>query len=133
MNINKDNSDGSGASSNFTDRFQFQKSDIIGQGNVGTVYKALDMRTGRLIAVKSIKISPNTDVIKRGMDLLSIKNEIRNLRQLSHPNIVKYLHSQVCCDNQIDLILEMVSGGSLRQFLDQFGRFDEHLVRIYTH
>lgn len=30
------------------------------------------------------------------------------------------------------MILEMVSGGSLRQILDRFGQFDETLVRIYT-
>ena len=54
------------------------------------------------------------------------------LRNLSHPNIVKYHCMQRSGDNEIDLVLEMVSGGSIRQILDRFGTLDETLVRIYT-
>ena len=54
------------------------------------------------------------------------------LRTLDHPNIVKYHCLKHVEENEIDLVLEMVSGGSIRQILDRFGQFDETLVRIYT-
>ena len=54
------------------------------------------------------------------------------LKNLEHPNIVKYHCMQQNGDNEIDIVLEMVSGGSIRQILDRFGQFDETLVRIYT-
>lgn len=54
------------------------------------------------------------------------------LKNLEHPNIVKYVCMQRHGENDIDIVLEMVSGGSIRQILDRFGQFDETLVRIYT-
>lgn len=54
------------------------------------------------------------------------------LKNLDHPNIVKYHALQRHSENEIDIVLEMVSGGSIRQILDRFGSFEETLVRIYT-
>ena len=66
--------------------------------------------------------------------MAQIKYEINLMKNLSHPNIVKYHGLQQHGDNnnEIDLVLEMVSGGSIRQILDRFSQFDETLVRIYT-
>jgi mitogen-activated protein kinase kinase kinase len=55
------------------------------------------------------------------------------LRTLSHPNIVKYFGSDISEDDQgVDIILEFVPGGSIRQLLDKFQAFEERLVKIYT-
>ena len=51
----------------------------------------------------------------------SIENEVNVLKNLEHPNIVKYHCMQQNGDNEIDIVLEMVSGGSIRQILDRFG------------
>ena len=55
------------------------------------------------------------------------------LRALNHPNIVKYYGSEISEDDQgVDIILEFVPGGSIRQLLDKFMHFEERLVKIYT-
>ncbi len=110
----------------------YQKNNLIGKGTFGKVYTALDLRSGGLLAVKCIKLSSKTDRKKRQRELDSIENEVNVLKNLDHPNIVKYHCLQRNGDNEIDLVLEMVSGGSIRQILDRFGQFDETLVRIYT-
>ena len=106
-------------------KLDYQKDNLLGKGTFGEVYSALDQRTGGLMAVKSIKLTKKTDPEKRNQELKIIENEINLLKQLDHPNIVKYYCMQRNGDNNIDIVLEMVSGGSLRQLLDRFGSFHE--------
>ena len=113
-------------------KIHYQKNNIIGEGTFGKVYAALDFRTGGLLAVKSIRLSRKTKSEKRLEQVLSIEREVSLLRNLDHPNIVKYHGMQRHSENEIDIVLEMVSGGSIRQILDRFGSFEETLVRIYT-
>ena len=55
------------------------------------------------------------------------------LRALNHPNIVKYFGSEIHEDQSgVDIILEFVPGGSIKQLLEKFMQFDERLVKIYT-
>ena len=66
-------------------------------------------------------------------ELNEIKNEIQMLRTLKHPNIVHYFGTEISDDYQgVDILLEFVPGGSIRQLLDKFKEFDERLVKIYT-
>ena len=63
----------------------------------------------------------------------AIKHEISLLRELYHPNIVKYYNTEISADGDgVDILLEFVPGGSIRQLLDKFLAFDERLVKIYT-
>ena len=78
------------------------------------MYTALDHRTGGLLAIKCVKLSKKTDSEKRRSELAAIENEVNLLRNLDHPNIVKYHSLQRTSDDEIDLVLEMVSGGSIR-------------------
>ena len=55
------------------------------------------------------------------------------LKALNHPNIVKYYQTDLSPDGSgVDIILELVPGGSIRQLLDKYHAFDERLVKIYT-
>lgn len=55
------------------------------------------------------------------------------LKTLNHQNIVKYYYSDISQDGKgVDIVLEFVSGGSIRQLLDKYHAFDEKLVKIYT-
>ena len=66
-------------------------------------------------------------------ELNAIKHEIQMLRALNHPNIVKYYGTEISEDLEgVDILLEFVPGGSIRQLLDKFMNFDERLVKIYT-
>ena len=51
------------------------------------------------------------------------------LKTLTHPNIVRYFQTDLSPDGRgVDIILEFVPGGSIRQLLDKYHAFDEKLV-----
>ncbi len=55
------------------------------------------------------------------------------MRDLEHPNIVKYIYTDISEDKDgVDILLEYVPGGSIRSLLDKFGVLDEKIIRIYT-
>jgi len=101
----------------------------LGNGSLGTVFKALDQRTGMIFAVKEIRIDKRlgTD-IKFKKD---IETELGILTELQHPHIVLYLgHDYI--EAHLYIYLEYMPGGSVAQVLSQFGPFDESLIRTYA-
>jgi serine/threonine protein kinase len=55
------------------------------------------------------------------------------LKTLRHPNVVRYYYTDITKEGDgVDIVLEFVPGGSIRNLLEQFGAFDERLVKIYT-
>jgi serine/threonine protein kinase len=109
-----------------TNRYEFQKS--IGAGGMGMVYRALDRRTGELVAVKVLKakLSENPTLHHR------MAREFRAASELEHPNIVRALSFEN--DGEISfLVSELVEGGSLGARIEQCGRLPEaEAVRIIT-
>jgi Serine/threonine protein kinase len=61
-----------------------------------------------------------------------LKKEIFMLKNLYHKNIVQYLYTEVNKDyNGVDIMMEYVSGGSLRHLLNKFGKFEEPMAALY--
>ncbi|PGH29254.1 STE/STE11/CDC15 protein kinase [[Emmonsia] crescens] len=103
----------------------FQLGDCLGKGAFGSVYRALNWGTGETVAVKQIKL---TDLPKS--ELRVIMQEIDLLKNLDHPNIVKY-HGFVKSIETLNIILEYCENGSLHSISKNFGRFPENLVGLY--
>lgn len=61
----------------------------------------------------------------------ALEHEVQMVQGLQHDNIVRYLGTERT-GSTLCIFLEYVPGGSLRQLLERFGRFDEALVRVYT-
>ncbi len=61
----------------------------VGEGTFGKVYKAKNVVTGSLVALKRIKIEAKND----GFPVTALR-EIKLLQSLSHPNII-YLHEMM--------------------------------------
>ncbi|GFQ05293.1 serine/threonine-protein kinase dst1 [Phtheirospermum japonicum] len=59
----------------------------LGKGSYGAVYKARDLRTSELVAIKVISLSEGEEGYEE------IRGEIEMLQQCSHPNVVRYLGS----------------------------------------
>jgi len=91
----------------------------------------LDLDTGKIIAIKQVKILNYIDKDFVDVRLNSLKSEIELLRSFEHPNIVKYLGNE-SAGEFLNVFLEFVSGGSINSLLDLYKKFDEKLVRIYT-
>jgi eukaryotic-like serine/threonine-protein kinase len=86
-------------------------SDFLGSGAFGEVYRAIEQKTGSVIAVKLLPFAGIGDE-HAGKALL---NEIGAAGQIAHPNVVRVLHVD---EGTIDSIgpyvcMEYVSGGTL--------------------
>ncbi|KAI9082951.1 hypothetical protein K1719_035094 [Acacia pycnantha] len=62
----------------------FEKLGQVGQGAYSSVHKALDLLTGKIVALKKVRFSPSDAESVRFM-----AREIYILRQLDHPNVMK--------------------------------------------
>ncbi|KTW29884.1 hypothetical protein T552_01088 [Pneumocystis carinii B80] len=99
--------------------------DCLGKGAFGAVYRGLNPNTGETVAVKQIKLHniPKTE-------LKVIMMEIDLLKNLNHPNIVKY-HGFFKTADALNIVLEYCENGSLQSICKTFGKFPENLVAVY--
>lgn len=118
---------------------------LIGKGSSGKVFRAMDRKTNRLIAVKEIPIKnlPATtrdeiNLQKRNSSIILLQEnsahaELETLRKLDHPNIVKFLGEETDIEaGCIRIYMDLVSGGSIRSLLLTYGKFDEEQAASYT-
>ncbi|XP_052217075.1 serine/threonine-protein kinase PAK 1-like isoform X1 [Dreissena polymorpha] len=84
---------------------KYTKMEKIGQGASGTVYIAIEVATGREVAIKAMKLSqqPKKELII---------NEILVMREHQNPNIVNFLDSYLV-DDELWVVMEYLAGGSL--------------------
>ncbi|CDO95949.1 unnamed protein product [Kluyveromyces dobzhanskii CBS 2104] len=130
----------------------------IGCGSFGSVYLGMNAETGELMAVKQVELKPtavtagvvsiadeskkanspgggttavkNTSQIHRKM-IDALQHEMNILKELHHDNIVTYYGSSQEGGN-LNIFLEYVPGGSVSSMLNNYGPFDEPLVKNFT-
>lgn len=115
-------------SSGVFEEFAWVKGELIGRGSYGSVYLALNVTNGEMLAVKQVKVRVPTQS-SEGIDAL-IK-EVQTMKDLDHLNIVQYLGFEQK-DHTYSLFLEYVAGGSILSCLKSYGKFDEQLVKFIT-
>jgi serine/threonine protein kinase len=102
---------------------------LLGTGAFGAVYLGVHEETGQMIAVKQITIgSHNNKETQNQIEQLA--SEIRLMKQLDHPNIVKYLHAERV-ENQLLIYMELMSGGSLASLVKKFTKLPESVMKVY--
>ncbi len=86
----------------------------LGEGGMGEVYRATDEQTKQQVAVKVLarQLTTHSESLER------FRREAETLRQLDHPNIVKFVDAFEH-DRQYVIVMEFVSGGSLFDLLQQ--------------
>ncbi|KAJ2725569.1 bleomycin hydrolase [Coemansia sp. Benny D115] len=82
-----------------TDVDEYEKESRIGEGTYGVVYQAWHRRSGRVVALKRMRVS--MDARSHGLPLSSLR-EIVLLRRLRHPNIVRVL--EIAVGHRLDSI-----------------------------
>ncbi len=80
----------------------------IGEGGMGCVYRALDTRLDRMVALKTLPVDLATDPDRRAR----LAREARAVAALNHPNIVT-LYSVEELEDTTFLTMELVEGSSL--------------------
>jgi TolB-like protein/tetratricopeptide (TPR) repeat protein len=84
----------------------------IGAGGMGEVYRALDTRLERAVAIKLLPRATSDDLASRRRFL----NEARAASALNHPNIVALY--DICTDKNVDfLVMELIVGRTLKELV----------------
>ena len=97
----------------------------IGEGGLGTVYRATDPDLGRQVAIKILHHA--SDAHSKGQARLA--REARALASLAHPNVV-VVHETGVHDGQLFLVMEYVSGETLRGWWEARDRTWEEIVDV---
>ncbi|XP_008309937.1 death-associated protein kinase 2 isoform X2 [Cynoglossus semilaevis] len=89
----------------------------LGSGQFAVVKRCVEKSTGTEYAAKFIKKRQSRSS-RRGVRKEEIEREVRILQELQHPNVIS-LHDVYESRTDVVLILELVSGGELFDFLAQ--------------
>jgi mitogen-activated protein kinase kinase kinase len=116
----------SSSATNITMRWQ--QGQFVGGGTFGSVYAALNLDTGTLMAVKEIRLQDPQlipTIVKQ------ISDEMGVLAVLDHPNIVSYYGIEVHRD-KVYIFMEYCSGGSVAGLLEHGRIEDETVIMVYV-
>lgn len=109
---------------------EWRRGAMIGQGAYGQVFKALEMHTGTIFAVKQAQVATDDESDRRFIEKLSA--ELLILRELRHPNIVSYFGYEMK-DSSLSVFMEYVPGGSLASLIKEFGAFKDDILMKLVH
>ncbi|KAI1809438.1 MAP kinase [Poronia punctata] len=107
---------------------RWQQGHFVGGGTFGSVYAAMNLDTGHLMAVKEIRLQDPKLVPQIATQ---IKDEMGVLEVLDHPNVVSYYGIEVHRD-RVYIFMEFCSGGSLAGLLEHGRIEDEQVVMVYA-
>jgi len=77
-----------------------QLGECIGRGQFGSVYRALNIHTGSIVAVKRIRLADKTED-----ECLQLQKEVDLLKSLSHPSVTKY-EGLVRTEHYLNIVME---------------------------
>lgn len=97
---------------------RFKLEEPLAKGVSGGVFRAKDLQTGDSVAVKLLYTPPGADQ-NFGV---RFKREADVLFELSHPHIVKIIHSGVTDDGVIYYAMEFINGVTLERYINARGR-----------
>ena len=92
--------------------YTFKK--VLGHGQFGTVREAVAVRGQRSVAIKSV----SKEKVKK--DLYLLRRELEVMRQIDHPNVIKYFETYED-EKYIHIVMELCTGGDLLDKLITLG------------
>jgi serine/threonine protein kinase len=105
---------------------RYQKLEKLGEGTYGVVYKAKDLNTGHIVALKKIRL----ELEDEGVPSTSIR-EISVLKELQHANIVRLL-DVVFTAEKLQLVFEFLDQ-DLKKYIDSVTEMSPSLVQSYMY
>lgn len=107
---------------------RYKVAEVIGRGGMGVVYAALDTDLERRVAVKVLESNAPE------FDPRRLRREAQALAALAHPNIVTVYDVGIHKDGdreQLHVVLELVEGPTLREWLHDASRNWREVVRLF--
>ncbi len=98
----------------------YRLGELIGEGGMGKVYRAVHEFMGRSVAVKVINASVTNDKT----NATRFFQEIRALAKLNHPNIVT-IYDAGRINRRFYFAMELLPGPSLKAYVDSKSKLDE--------
>src|SRR5437588_10461752 len=95
---------------------RYQILEEIGRGAMGIVYRAQDPAIGRIIAIKTIRLTDLTDAHERDRLRERLFREAQSAGSLSHPNIVT-IYDIAEENGNACIFMELVNGPALEKLL----------------
>lgn len=114
-------------------RERYKLTNIVGQGGMGSVYQAQDLRLpGRMCAIKEVQPDPSLTLEMQAQARDQFLQEASILAQLDHPNLPKV--SDYFSEHGYEyLVMDYVPGKDLKQLLDENGEpFSEKEVLAWA-
>lgn len=91
---------------------KYQKISKVGEGTYGVVYKAKDLQTNEIVALKKVRLKPEEE----GTPSTSIR-EIALLKELNHPNVIQLI-DVIHTNTKLTLVFEFCEN-DLRKEMDK--------------
>lgn len=91
---------------------RYRLDELIGEGGMGSVWRASDEALGRTVAVKVFWAGATED-----SDAVRRESEKRLLASLSHPSLVTLFDAQLAHEGRSYLVMEYIDGGTLGSLL----------------
>lgn len=98
---------------------RYQVVEPIGQGGMGTVYRATDVVLGREVALKVLRPEATGDALAE-----RLRREARILARLEHPGIVPVHDAGTLADGRVYYVMKLVRGARLDEFVAGVSRSD---------
>lgn len=90
--------------------------DKLGEGGMGKVYKATQLRLGRVVALKVVRSA----LLKNETALKRFQREVRAAAQMNHPNIVRVFEADQLGDRHF-LVMEYIAGVDMARVVKERG------------
>lgn len=101
----------------------YSRTEIIGQGKFGVVYKGLNRHTKKVVAIKVLELDTKYD------EVVDVQQEIQFLSDLKQaPNVTHY-YGLFLVGTKLWIIMDYCAGGSIRTLL-KAGVFEERYIAI---
>ncbi len=90
---------------------------VLGEGGMGIVYKAFDLKLERFVAIKIL----NAQALLNPQFVARFKREARNQAKLNHPNIVP-VFGFAEANKTLGIVMEYVEGETLENIIERNGK-----------
>lgn len=95
---------------------RYVRASRIGKGGYGSVYKAVDTTTGRMVAIKVIALEGVHDPQERRARLADVRRELETSRTVSSANVARVLETYTGA-GELAMVQEFIAGGELDEAL----------------